>query len=113
MITPTLEEKVKMYERFLHDINMARVCGNNDAMNQLINNADTWSYMHRVGNGGLTEEEQQDVIDNAFHNLCKVDWKRATLKWEKEREDRLLDPNYENPFLKKYKEIVENKLDKS
>lgn len=68
--TPTLEEKVKMYEAFLHAINMNLVCMNNEAIHQLIRNADSWSYAHRRGNGMMTEKEQQECVNDAFWRLC-------------------------------------------
>ena len=71
MKTPTLEEKVEQYEQFLHNINMMLIVGNTVGIQKLIDNADRWSYMHRVGNGELSEEEQQKLIDKAFWNLNK------------------------------------------
>lgn len=68
--TPTIEEKVRMYEDFLHAINMNIVCMNNLAIHKLIENADRWSYAHRRGNGMMSEEEQQECIDAAFWRLC-------------------------------------------
>ena len=73
MNTPTLEQKVEQYEQFLHDINMMLIVGNTEGIQRLINNADRWSYMHRVGNGELSEEEQQKLIDKAFWNLINID----------------------------------------
>lgn len=70
--TPTPEEKIAMYEGFLHDINMYCVCGQNDKIKQLVWNADSWSYMHRCGNGMLSEDEQQEQINAAFWRLRKV-----------------------------------------
>lgn len=72
MKTPTDAEKIKMYEGFLHDINMYCVCGRHDKIKDLVGNADNWSYSWRVGNGMLSEEEQQEQIDAAFWNLRKV-----------------------------------------
>ena len=71
MKTPTLEEKVEQYEQFLHNINMFLVASNTEGIQKLIDNADRRSYMHRVGNGELSEEEQQKLIDKAFWNLNK------------------------------------------
>jgi hypothetical protein len=71
MKTPTLEEKVEQYEQFLHNINMMLVASNTEGIQRLIDNADRWSYMHRVSNGELSEEEQQKLIDKAFWNLNK------------------------------------------
>jgi hypothetical protein len=69
MNTPTLEEKVAQYEQFLHNINMMTISGNGSGIRTLLNNADSWSYAHRVGNGELTEEQQQEIINRNFWNL--------------------------------------------
>jgi hypothetical protein len=69
MNTPTLEEKVVQYEQFLHNINMMTISGNGSGIRTLLNNADSWSYAHRVGNGELTEEQQQEIINRNFWNL--------------------------------------------
>jgi hypothetical protein len=70
--TPTLEQKVEEYERFLHNINLMIVCHKYKAIQQLVDNADSWSYSHRVGNGELTEEQQQELINRAFWNLNNI-----------------------------------------
>ena len=71
MRTPTLEEKVEQYEQFLHNINMMLVASNTEGIQRLIDNADRWSYMHRVSNRELSDEEQQKLIDKAFWDLNK------------------------------------------
>lgn len=68
--TPTIEEKIEMYERFLHKINMCMISGNNNAIKELVENADIWSYNHRRGNGEISDEDQQKLIDSAFWKLC-------------------------------------------
>ena len=69
MKTPTLKEKVKMYESYLHKINMFIISGNTKGISELVRNADIWSYAHRVGNGEFSERKQQKAINNAFHKL--------------------------------------------
>jgi hypothetical protein len=69
MITPTLKQKVEMYENFLHKINCFIVSCNNDGIKELVENADNWSYAHRVGNGEPSDREQQRIINNAFWKL--------------------------------------------
>jgi len=69
MKTPTLREKVDQYETFLHKINMFIVSCNNEGIKELVENADIWSYSHRVGNGELSERKQQQAINNAFWKL--------------------------------------------
>lgn len=68
--TPTPEEKIERYERFLHLINLAQTTLNNEMMKRLIQNADSWSYAHRVGNGELSEEEQQKIVNKRFWKIC-------------------------------------------
>ena len=69
MKTPTLRQKVEQYESFLHKINSFVICCNNDGIAELVQNADNWSYSHRVGNGEPSDREQQKLINNAFWKL--------------------------------------------
>ena len=69
MKTPTLRQKVDHYESFLHKINMFVISCNNDGIKELVENADNWSYSHRVGNGEPSDREQQRMINNAFWKL--------------------------------------------
>ena len=80
--TPTLKEKVKMYEDFLHKINISVMCCDNLAIQELVHNADMWSYMHRCGNGEHSEREQQRMVNERFWKLCD------TPKSDKEVEER-------------------------
>lgn len=80
--TPTLKEKVKMYEDFLHKINISVMCCDNLAVQELVHNADMWSYMHRCGNGEPSEREQQRMINSRFWKLLD------TPKADQEREER-------------------------
>jgi hypothetical protein len=82
MITPTLKQKVEMYENFLHKINCFIVSCNNDGIKELVENADNWSYAHRVGNGEPSDREQQRIINNAFWKLLD------TPKADKETKER-------------------------
>ena len=83
MKSPTNEEKIEMYENFLHKINMCCVSMNNNAIKELVENADIWSYNHRRGNGELSDDEQQKLIDGAFWKLC--DTPRSDLEREEMR----------------------------
>ena len=58
-----------MYERYLHALSIMCTCTDNFGVKELITNADIWSYAHRVGNGELSDDEQQKVIDKAFWKL--------------------------------------------
>ena len=68
-----LREKVEMYEGFLHDINMCYTCLNHEKIGKLVENADSWSYAHRVGNGIYSEEEQEAIVRKHFKALRKTD----------------------------------------
>jgi hypothetical protein len=68
----TNKEKIKIYEDFLHAINMCCVCGNGEKLQKLIENADSWSYSHRMGNGECSKKKQQEIIDRATRRLLKV-----------------------------------------
>ena len=68
--TPKLKEKVAMYEKFLHALNMGVTCVDNEMVRELVSNADRWSYAHRMGNGELSDREQQQLINVAFWTLC-------------------------------------------
>ena len=69
---PTLKEKVKMYEQFLHDVQMYSVCGRGDLIQALVNNACSWSYAHRVGNGEYSDKEQDKIVTTNFWKLTIV-----------------------------------------
>jgi len=82
MKTPTLKQKVDQYESFLHKINSFIVSCNNDGIKELVENADNWSYSHRIGNGELSDRKQQQAINNAFWKLLD------TPKADKDSEER-------------------------
>ena len=70
MKTPNQKEKIAMYESFLHRINMCIISGNHGGIAELVGNADSWSYSHRISNGELSDKQQQKLINNAFWKLC-------------------------------------------
>ena len=82
--TPTLKQKVQMYEDFLHRINTFVITGNNQGISELIQNADDWSYSHRVGNGENSDKLQQKIINKSFWKLCDTPIANAETK---ERQD--------------------------
>lgn len=82
MKNPTLKQKIKQYEAFLHLINSFIISGSHEGIRELVKNADNWSYAHRRGNGELSERKQQQAINNAFWNLLK------TPNADKETEER-------------------------
>lgn len=69
---PTLKQKVEIYEKFLHDIQMYSVCGRTDLIKILIDNACNWSYAHRVGNGEYSEKQQDNIVVDKFWKLTTV-----------------------------------------
>lgn len=83
--TPSLLEKIELYERFLHKINAFVTICDHEGVKEMVSNADAWSYAHRKGNGELTDEQQQDIINKAFWTLC--DTPKAD-KYTKERQRR-------------------------
>lgn len=68
MKNPTLKEKVSRYEEFLHKINVCLISGNNEAIGELIQNADNWSYAHRRGEF-FTDKERDKMINSMFWKL--------------------------------------------
>ena len=70
MKKPTLKQKVEMYEAFLHKINLGVMCSNNLMIQELVANADGWSYAHRSGNGEISDRQQDQRIHNMFWKLC-------------------------------------------
>jgi hypothetical protein len=100
MKNPTLKQKTTQYEAFLHKINMFIISCNNDGIKELIENADNWSYSHRISNGELTDREQQKLINNAFWKLLDTpeadkatkERQKAYSKAQKQKEAALVKP---------------------
>lgn len=67
---PTQKQKVEMYEKFLNKINMAVMCCDNLGIQELVHNADMWSYVHRCGNGEASDREQLRMVNEKFWKLC-------------------------------------------
>ena len=42
---------------------------NNEGIKELVENAENWSYSHRVGEF-VTDSQRQKMINNAFWKLC-------------------------------------------
>ena len=69
----TLDEKVEKYENLLHKIQLcAEVALDEKKTSQLIANICRWSYAHRTGNGELSEEQQDELIEKAFDRLLET-----------------------------------------
>lgn len=68
------QEKIEVYESFLHQLCMyAQTLNNHKATAQLIANACSWSRAGRIGNGMLTEKEEEGIRERAFYRLLDVD----------------------------------------
>ncbi len=68
-----LQEKVTKYEDFLHILQLyAEVCLDHEKTKRLVSNACSWSYAHRRGNGEYSDEEQEAIINTAFHKLTDL-----------------------------------------
>jgi hypothetical protein len=55
----------------------------NLAIQELVQNADAWSYSFRQGNGMLSDKRQQELINSKFMKLCdtpKADKAREELR---------------------------------
>lgn len=66
------KEKIRVYEEFLHTLQMYTVVMDAGAIGKLVGNACDWSYAHRVGNGQHSDEEQQAIVDKTFKKLTDV-----------------------------------------
>lgn len=67
---PTMRQKIEKYEHFLHQLNMAAsITMDKDRVAELIDQACRWSYAHRIGNGELTDAQQQRIVNAAFDKL--------------------------------------------
>jgi hypothetical protein len=67
----TAEEKVEVYERFFHKINAGCISMNNELISKAISLIDSWSYAHRIGNGELSDEDQQAQINARFERMAE------------------------------------------
>lgn len=69
----TLEEKVKKYEEYLHQMQLySMVTMDHKRVEKLITNACQWSHAHRAGNGEYSDEEQQEKIEKEFLKLTDI-----------------------------------------
>lgn len=70
----TKNEKIKKYEEILHTIQLyAEVTMDEKRLQKLISNICCWSYAHRVGDGFLSESEQEELIERQFDKLLEID----------------------------------------
>ena len=65
-----MEKENEVFRRVFHHINThAAITMNAGKMEEIINAISSWSYAHRSGNGELSDEEQQALIDRAFDRI--------------------------------------------
>ena len=66
------KERIMVYEDMLHALHFAQVAMNPGRVGKLLDSISNWSYSHRMGNGELTDEEQQKLIEKAFHKMKEL-----------------------------------------
>lgn len=69
MKKPTLREEVEVFHKIMHVANLMQICGKTEHFKKIVHAMDDWSYAHRVGNGELTDREQQQCVNKAFWRL--------------------------------------------
>ena len=63
-------EELELFRHLMHRIQMHyAITLNSEEVKNMLKLIDSWSYAHRVGNGQLTEEEQQEKVDKALQNI--------------------------------------------
>ena len=67
------QQKIQVYEKLLDRIALLYDMGDNEGLRTILEKINNYSRSHRVGNGELSEEEQQKLIDKYFWNLDKLD----------------------------------------
>jgi|CXWL01.1.fsa_nt_gi nicotinamide mononucleotide adenylyltransferase len=67
----TKKEKVEVYERVLHDIQMYRsVAMDYDKLGELLDLICSWSYSHRSSDP-MTDKRRRRMVSDAFRRLKK------------------------------------------
>ena len=70
-----LQEKVQVYESMLHSIQLfSSVVMDGPPMEHMIDIINSWSYAHRCGNGGYSDEEQSALVHRQFLRLKNHEW---------------------------------------
>ena len=66
----TAKEKVDIYEKFFHQLQLhMSVTLNHSKVNEGLKIIDMWSYAHRIGNGELTDKAQKKLIENQIMKM--------------------------------------------
>ena len=67
------KEKLTVYEDILHALHFARsVTMSHERVLILLDSIGAWSYAHRQGNGELSDEQQQELIERAFNKMKEL-----------------------------------------
>ena len=66
------KEKIAVYESMFHALHFAQVAMNPERVGKLLDSISAWSYAHRQGNGELTDEEQRELIEQAFKRMKEL-----------------------------------------
>ena len=67
------QQKLQVYEKLLDRIALLYDMGDNEGLRNVLEKINNYSRSNRVGNGELSEEEQQKLIDKHFWDLDKLD----------------------------------------
>jgi len=66
----TNKAKIRLYEDIFHKIQLLReVSMNPDKLRELLDLIGNWSYSHRMGNGTLSERQQNKIIQKSLNRL--------------------------------------------
>lgn len=68
-----MELENEVFRRVFHHINThASITMDAGKMREIIGAICSWSYAHRQGNGCLSDEEQQELIDSKFSRIKQI-----------------------------------------
>lgn len=67
--TPSIKEKIMVYEKFLEAINQSLRASNMQALKDLIQKADTWAYIKTSKVKGVCPQEHKKILNEAFWSL--------------------------------------------
>jgi hypothetical protein len=70
-MTMNKNDRLRIYEKFFHRINLYCVSLNNEKVREAVSLIDSWSFAHRCGNGEFSEREQHKLVESAIQNMEK------------------------------------------
>jgi len=65
-------KELEVWRSVGNKINMACICVDNARVRDIVQAIDTWSYMHRVGNGEISDKETRKLINKALKALRDI-----------------------------------------